>query len=142
VGTPKKDNYLLTSELSKEPAPEFSGRTAHGDLLNQSAIALIIVSVGEDAELLARGLRSPFILDETANIRIAFRASGTPMAIRIDAKGNVASEIAAGKDAVITLLQRTGRRQVLPVSRKTSVPLEEADDDIRGAAVLSNSASP
>jgi len=36
-----------------------------------------------------------------------FGAAGTPMAVRIAADGRVASELAAGRDAIERLLQRS-----------------------------------
>jgi hypothetical protein len=52
------------------------------------------------------GLRSPIVLDQ-ATIRVGslFGATGTPMAVLIDAEGKIASELAAGAPAVLAQLR-------------------------------------
>ena len=47
---------------------------------------------------------SRVLLDAGLEASAAFAAGGTPMAVRIDAEGNVASPLAAGGDAVFSLL--------------------------------------
>jgi len=66
---------------------------------------LAIVSIAPDEELAARGLRAPLLIDAMGEIGRSFGASGTPMAVRIAADGTIASEVAAGKAAIETLLQ-------------------------------------
>ena len=50
------------------------------------------------------GLRSPVLLDQDG-MRVGglFGASGTPMALLVDAEGKIASELAAGAPAVLAL---------------------------------------
>jgi peroxiredoxin len=74
-------------------------------------VQLAIVSAAEDEELTARGLRARLLIDESGEIGRSFGASGTPMAVRIAADGTIASEVAAGKDAIETLLRPDHRRQ-------------------------------
>jgi thiol-disulfide isomerase/thioredoxin/uncharacterized membrane protein YphA (DoxX/SURF4 family) len=64
---------------------------------------LVVVAPFDDPEL-TRELRSPLVIDPSAIWSRAFAASGTPMAIRIDARGLIASTLVAGKDAVLRLL--------------------------------------
>ncbi len=51
----------------------------------------------------------------------AFRASGTPMAVRLDAEGRVASYLAAGGDDVLALLGDNGA-PTLAVHRRGPAP--------------------
>jgi hypothetical protein len=49
-------------------------------------------------------LRSPIVLDQGGmSIGSKFGANGTPMAVLVDAEGKIASEVAAGAPAVLTL---------------------------------------
>lgn len=64
---------------------------------------LVVVAPSDDPEL-TRELRSPLVIDPSAIWSRAFASSGTPMAIRIDTRGSVASTLVAGKDAVLRLL--------------------------------------
>jgi peroxiredoxin len=65
---------------------------------------LLVVSTDSVVDNQAMGLRSPVVLD-TEGMRIGrlFGASGTPMALLVDAEGNIASELAAGEPAVLAL---------------------------------------
>jgi peroxiredoxin len=72
---------------------------------------LLVVSTGAIEDNKALGLRSPVVLDQGGmSIGSRFGANGTPMAVLIDAEGNIASELAAGAPAVLTLAQ-AGIRQ-------------------------------
>ena len=64
---------------------------------------LLVVSTGDAETNKAMGLRSPVVLDEGFSAGRAFGASGTPSAVLVDAKGNIASEIAVGAPAVLAL---------------------------------------
>ncbi len=64
---------------------------------------LLVVSSGTVEENLAMNLRSPVVLDVNFQAGSAFGATGTPMAVLLDAKGRIASEIAAGAQAVLAL---------------------------------------
>jgi peroxiredoxin/uncharacterized membrane protein YphA (DoxX/SURF4 family) len=80
-----------------------------GDLQDFDAIPppgaprLVVVSTGAVEDLLAMGLRSPVLLDRTGQAGAPFGATGTPMGILIDARGRIASKIAAGAQAVFEL---------------------------------------
>jgi len=64
---------------------------------------LLVVSTGSAEENRALGLRSPVLLDQGMSVGNKFGANGTPMAVLVDAQGNVASEVAAGGAAVLAL---------------------------------------
>ena len=55
----------------------------------------------------APGLRAPAVIDPEQAATRTFRAAGTPMAVRVDASGRIASELVAGVDGVLSLLQAT-----------------------------------
>jgi hypothetical protein len=64
---------------------------------------LLVVSHGTVEANRAMGFRSPVVLDQTLDTGRAFGASGTPSAVLVDRKGNVASELAVGSPAVLQL---------------------------------------
>jgi thiol-disulfide isomerase/thioredoxin/uncharacterized membrane protein YphA (DoxX/SURF4 family) len=67
------------------------------------APALVVVSTGTAEDGRAMDLRSPILLDSSNQAGAAFGAHGTPMAVLLDAGDRVASEIAAGAQAVFVL---------------------------------------
>jgi len=69
----------------------------------RSAPKLFVMSTGTLEDNRAMGLRSPVVLDETSKAGSTFGANGTPMAVLLDAKGRVASGVAAGAPAVLEL---------------------------------------
>jgi methylamine dehydrogenase accessory protein MauD len=69
---------------------------------------LIIVSTGSQEKNKELGLRSPILVDPHGKTMAAFGANGTPMAVLLDVDGNVASELAVGKRAVLDLANTTG----------------------------------
>ncbi len=70
----------------------------------EAAPRLLVVSTDSVQDNQAMGLRSPVVLDQTGmSIGSKFGASGTPMAIVVDAEGRIASELAAGAPAVLAL---------------------------------------
>jgi peroxiredoxin/uncharacterized membrane protein YphA (DoxX/SURF4 family) len=71
------------------------------------APALIVVSRGSAEQNRDQNLRSTILLDDGFATAEAFGASGTPMAVRIDPDGRVASGVAAGGQAVMDLLAGT-----------------------------------
>ena len=85
-------------------------RAMHEELLawersrNGEAPQLVVVSSGDGEETREEGFASTVLLDTEHAAGNAFTANGTPMAVRIDADGNVASRVAAGADAVLALL--------------------------------------
>ncbi len=64
---------------------------------------LLVVSTGSVEANQALGLRAPVLLDEHMRVGGTFGASGTPMAVLVDAEGRIASEVAAGAPAVLVL---------------------------------------
>jgi peroxiredoxin len=69
----------------------------------QGAPQLLVVSTGTVEANEALGLRSPVLLDEGFHAGSTFGANGTPMAVLIDAEGKIASQVAAGAQAVLAL---------------------------------------
>jgi peroxiredoxin len=69
----------------------------------KGAPKLLVVSTGTGEENQAMGLHSPILLDPSFTAGLAFGAGGTPSAVLIDAKGKIASEVAAGTEAVLAL---------------------------------------
>jgi peroxiredoxin len=70
---------------------------------------LLVISTGMLEVNLAMALRSPVVLDENFRAGATFGANGTPSAVLLDAKGRVASEIAAGAQAVFALANAKSR---------------------------------
>jgi peroxiredoxin len=64
---------------------------------------LLVVSTGTVEANRALGLRTPVVLDQSGSVMQSFGVNGTPMALLVDARGNVASEVAAGAPAVLAL---------------------------------------
>jgi thiol-disulfide isomerase/thioredoxin len=67
---------------------------------------LLVVSTGSTEANKAMGLRASVVLDHSFTIGREFGASGTPTAVLLDAELAVASELAAGSDAVMGLATR------------------------------------
>jgi thiol-disulfide isomerase/thioredoxin len=74
----------------------------------EGAPKLLVVSTGSVKDNRAMGLRFKVVLDETFSAGSAFGANGTPSAVLVDRKGNIASELAVGAPAVLAL---AGARQ-------------------------------
>src|SRR5229473_3648154 len=70
---------------------------------SEGAPRLLVVSTGSVEENKAMGLRSPILLDQGFSVGNLFGANGTPMAVLVDAEGNIASEVAAGAPDVLAL---------------------------------------
>ena len=70
---------------------------------NGQTVRLAVISSGDAESARAEGFRSPVFLDEDSAVSAAFGVNGTPMAVRLDADGRVASQIVAGSDAVLAL---------------------------------------
>jgi peroxiredoxin len=73
---------------------------------------LLVVSQGDVAPNLAMGLRSPVVLDQGFTTGTAFGVSGTPAAVLVDARGNIASPVTVGAEAVMALAAGSGQRSV------------------------------
>jgi hypothetical protein len=56
------------------------------------------------------GLRSPVLLDPDFKVAWTFGANGTPMAVLVDEEGQIASEVAAGAEAVLALARTQDRK--------------------------------
>jgi peroxiredoxin len=64
---------------------------------------LLVVSTGTAEANKAMGLRSKVVLDQDFTVGRRFGADGTPVAVLVDAEGNIASDLAAGAPAVLAL---------------------------------------
>src|SRR5436305_12059991 len=65
---------------------------------------LLVVSTDSVESNQAMGLRSPVVLDQDGmGVGRLFGATGTPMAVLVDAEGKIVSELAAGAPAVLAL---------------------------------------
>ena len=69
----------------------------------KGAPKLLVVSTGTVEATKAMGLRSPLVLDQDFSVGNTFGATGTPMAVLVDAEGKIASEVAVGAPAVLAL---------------------------------------
>jgi len=67
---------------------------------------IVIIAQGDANELVDIGFKSKVLMDYDGNVSRSFGVSGTPMAVLLDREGRVASEIAAGADAVLALAER------------------------------------
>jgi thiol-disulfide isomerase/thioredoxin len=64
---------------------------------------ILVVSSGNADEVRAMGLRSTVLLDPSFTVGPSYAANGTPMAVLVDARGKIASDVVAGAEAVLTL---------------------------------------
>lgn len=78
------------------------------------APGLLVVSSGDAETNRAAGWTSPVVLDQGFATGRAFGASGTPSAVMVDAKGNIASGVAVGAPSVLGLL----RNEAVPVEEE------------------------
>ena len=70
----------------------------------EGAPNLLVVSSESVADNQALGLRAPVLLDQDGmGVGSQFGATGTPMAVLVDAEGKIASEVMAGAPAVLAL---------------------------------------
>jgi thiol-disulfide isomerase/thioredoxin len=72
---------------------------------------MLVVSGGPAEANRSMGLRTTVVLDESFAAGEAFGATGTPMAVLLDADLAIASEVAVGRDAVLAL---AGHRAAAP----------------------------
>jgi peroxiredoxin len=75
---------------------------------------LLVVSTGTVEENRAMGLTSAVVLDSDGSAMRTFGASGTPMAVLVDADGRIASSVVVGAQQVMALART---RQSEPVKR-------------------------
>jgi peroxiredoxin len=67
---------------------------------------LVIIARGDASATGAAGFRSTVLADPEGSLSQTFGANGTPMAVLLDPRGQVASEIAVGAEAVLELANR------------------------------------
>jgi len=111
-------------------------RSMHSDLIAweadrpAGATGLVIVSSGDTEATKEEGFASRVLLDADFEAGAAFAAGGTPMAVRIDAEGNVASPVAAGAAAVLALVGAASPPLLAvmshPVGRTQRSPMDTA----------------
>jgi peroxiredoxin/uncharacterized membrane protein YphA (DoxX/SURF4 family) len=70
---------------------------------SSEAPSLLVVSTGDQDAIRAIGLQSPVLLDAGSTVASRFGARGTPTAVLVDAAGRVASDVAVGAQAVLSL---------------------------------------
>jgi thiol-disulfide isomerase/thioredoxin len=85
----------------------------------RGAPRLVVISSGQIEDIRAMGLRSLVLLVNDHQTASVFGANGTPMAVLLDQEGRVASSVAAGHSAVLTLAR--------------SMPATDGGDAIRQA---------
>lgn len=84
-------------------------RSMHDDVVawessaNGATPRLVIFSSGDAESTRAENFQSLVLLDPSLAAGTAFGANGTPMAVLVDADGRVASNVAAGAEAVLAL---------------------------------------
>jgi peroxiredoxin len=79
----------------------------------KGAPKLLVVSTDSVESNQAMGLRSPVLLDRNGmSVGSLFGATGTPMAVLVDAEGKIASELAAGAPAVLALAGNTQEKTI------------------------------
>ncbi len=66
---------------------------------------MLVIARGDAGEMAAAGFRSTVVMDHDGSVSRAFGITGTPMAVLVDARGRVASEIAVGADAILQIVQ-------------------------------------
>lgn len=87
-------------------------RQAADDLVRWERIGglkLVVLSSSADDDLAARGFRGELVIDDGMRVGSSFGATGTPMAVLVAPDGTIASEVAAGRDAIDRLLEPRGR---------------------------------
>ncbi len=76
--------------------------------LSPAGARVLLISRGDPAEhrrlAAEHGWRCDVLLDPTSSTMQTYRAGGTPMGCLLDADGRIASELAAGAEAVLALL--------------------------------------
>jgi len=75
---------------------------------------LVVITTGNVQDSLAMNLRSAVLLDPAQEASVSFGATGTPMAVLLDLNGQVASDVAAGAEAVFALAGRKHKQDTAP----------------------------
>jgi hypothetical protein len=100
----------------------------HDDLLaweagtNGTSPQLVIVSMGDEEATRAEGFASKVVLDEDRAAGSEFGINGTPMAVLLGGDGRVASGVAAGAQAVMSLARPRGNGEVLTIRSRARYP--------------------
>jgi peroxiredoxin/uncharacterized membrane protein YphA (DoxX/SURF4 family) len=100
----------------KEMLPDLR---AWEDNRSREAPKLLVVSTGTQEASGEMGLSSPVVLDEQRAVGPAYGAPGTPSAVVVDEHGKIATELAVGAPAVLSLLA-----QSLQEHKETQEPIE------------------
>jgi hypothetical protein len=82
--------------------------------LRPAAVKMIVVARGDAAEMAAAGFRSTVVLDGDGRVTQAYGMTGTPMGVLVDAQGRIASELAIGADAILTVARQRGGASAVP----------------------------
>jgi peroxiredoxin len=98
----------------------------------ERAPKLLVVSTGTAEENRAMGLRSPVLLDQGFEVASSFGANGTPMAALVDEEGRIASELAAGAEAVMALARGEAAPPPQPQTSPEPLQLGEPAPPARG----------
>jgi thiol-disulfide isomerase/thioredoxin len=69
----------------------------------EGAPQLLVVSTGSVEANRALALRAPVVLSQDFSVGQAFKATGTPSAVLLDAEGRIASPVAVGAMAIMEL---------------------------------------
>jgi peroxiredoxin len=96
-------------------------------------VDFVFVSAGKEAANRAMELTSPVLLDQNFATARAFGASGTPSAVLVGSDGIVASDLAVGAEAVISLvdeaissaIERAGDPLPASARRDSQVPVSD-----------------
>ena len=72
-----------------------------------AARQLLVISTGDAQANRAMGLSAPVLLDDAFAAGEQLGVEGTPSAVRVDARGRVASPVAVGAEAVLALAAET-----------------------------------
>jgi protein-disulfide isomerase len=96
----------------------------------EGAPKLLVVSSGTKEANREMGLSSTVVLDQNFAVGQSFGAGGTPSAVLVDEEGNIASELAVGAPAVLTLAgvapdpasNGSGGEPAVPASRNIGDP--------------------
>jgi peroxiredoxin len=96
------------------------GLRAWAGARDQDDAVLLVVSTGTAEANKAMRIPGRVVLDAGADVMRAFGVGGTPMAVLVDAEGNIASRVAAGGEGVLALVRRAQSNEV-------AVPLVPAE---------------
>lgn len=93
----------------------------------ESAPAVLLVSTGTPEANRELGLSLPTVLDQGFGVGREFGASGTPSAVLVDGKGNIASELTVGSPGVLALANGENPSTVPGVAAQEPKALRRGD---------------